>query len=75
MSGGWVLLVAAALMVMFAGIPRRHRHLQLTAVLGWVVVWLDNEIRGHWSDYLGVAIVAASLGVLALRCDRPTAPR
>ncbi|ONI85362.1 hypothetical protein ALI144C_13825 [Actinosynnema sp. ALI-1.44] len=60
--GAPVLVVAMLVMVSLALIPQR-RYLRVMAVLGWVVVWLDDQVSGHWSDWLGAAVVIACLGM------------
>ncbi|MFK0244094.1 hypothetical protein ACIQUM_05305 [Amycolatopsis azurea] len=71
------LLFALLFMVALGAIPRRYWYLQLPAVLGWVLVWIDSEFTGHWTDSLGVAITFLSLLWLALtgrRSGRRTGP-
>jgi hypothetical protein len=64
------LVLAMLFMVLLGAIPRRHWYVQLPAVLGWVLVWLDSEFTGHWTDVLGVAVTSLSLLWLALRGER-----
>ncbi|MFD5245638.1 hypothetical protein ACFWIW_13885 [Amycolatopsis sp. NPDC058340] len=52
---------ALLFMVLLGAIPRRYRYLRLPAVIGWIVVWIDGVLTGHWTDTLGVAITAFAL--------------
>lgn len=64
-------LVAAMLFMVLLGlVPRRYWYVQLPAVLGWVLVWVDCEFTGHWTDSLGVAVTGFSLLWLALTGER-----
>ncbi|KZB84763.1 hypothetical protein [Amycolatopsis regifaucium] len=65
-----VLVFALLFMALLAVIPRRYWCMQLPAVLGWVMVWIDSAFTGHWTDSLGVAITAFSLLWLALTGKR-----
>lgn len=60
-----VLAVALLVMVSFAAVPRRWWYAQLPAVLGWALVWFDNEVTGHWTDAAGLLVVVASTVVVA----------
>ncbi|WP_410585482.1 hypothetical protein [Amycolatopsis sp. lyj-108] len=60
------LVFALLFMVLLSVIPRRYWYLQLSAVLGWVLVWIDSAFTGHWTDSLGLAITVFSLLWLAL---------
>ncbi|MFI9457020.1 hypothetical protein [Amycolatopsis sp. NPDC052450] len=64
------LVLALLFMVLLGAIPRRYWYLQLPAVLGWVLVWIDSAFTGHWTDSLGVAITVFSLLWLALTGKR-----
>jgi hypothetical protein len=39
--------------------------LQLLAVLGWTVVWLDNQLTASWPDDVGLTVVAGSVAGIA----------
>lgn len=67
------LLAASLAMVLLALIPRRLWYVQLPAVLGWAAVWVDGHVTGHGLDVAGFAVVAVSLGALALRRGRSSA--
>ncbi|WP_340687880.1 hypothetical protein LCL61_17950 [Amycolatopsis coloradensis] len=69
------LVFAVLFMVLLGGIPRRYWYLQLPAVLGWVLVWVDSEFTGQWTDTLGLAITVFSLSWLALTGKRADPPR
>ena len=58
------LVWAALVMLSFCAIPRRHRYVRLSAVLGWALVWFDGGFAGHWSDSLGLAVTG--VGMLSL---------
>ncbi|GLZ28056.1 hypothetical protein Lesp02_02460 [Lentzea sp. NBRC 105346] len=62
---GWLVL-AALFMVALAFIPRRYWYIQLPAVLGWVLVWIDGQFTGHWTDSLGTSVTGLSLLWLAI---------
>ena len=51
-------------MICLAAIPRRLWYIQLPAVLGWTLVWLDNELSAALSDYLGLGVFLLSIGSL-----------
>ncbi|MFI6600282.1 hypothetical protein ACIBHX_28895 [Nonomuraea sp. NPDC050536] len=40
------LLLAALVMLAFVAIPRRLWYLQIPAILGWALVWVDNNSPG-----------------------------
>lgn len=54
-------------MVALALIPRRLWRVQLPAVLGWSLVWVDGQWANHWTDSLGLAVTGYSLLWLWLR--------
>jgi hypothetical protein len=64
------LVLAMLFMVVLGLIPRRYWYIQLPAVLGWVLVWVDGEFTGHWTDSLGIAVTAFSLLWLAMTGER-----
>ncbi len=64
------LVFALLFMVLLGTIPRRYWYVQLPAVLGWTLVWIDSEFTGHWTDSLGVTITGFSLLWLALTGER-----
>jgi uncharacterized membrane protein YjjB (DUF3815 family) len=64
------LVFALLFMVLLGAIPRRYWYVQLPAVLGWVLVWIDSAFTGHWTDSLGVTITIFSLLRLALTGQR-----
>nr|WP_157528195.1 hypothetical protein [Kibdelosporangium sp. MJ126-NF4] len=51
-------------MVAWALMPRRHRREQLTAVLSWALIWVDNAFTGHWTDWLGTATLFMAFGAI-----------
>lgn len=55
------LVLAAAVMVAFALIPRRLWYLRLPAVLGWALVWVDGAWANHWTDSVGLTVTGLSL--------------
>ena len=59
MSAGTVF--AVFFMVSLALIPRRLWRVQLPAVLGWALVWVDGEWANHWTDSVGLAVTGYSL--------------
>lgn len=56
-----LLVLAMLFMVLLGAIPRRYWYVQLSAVLGWVLVWVDGEFTGHWTDAVGLAVTGLSL--------------
>jgi hypothetical protein len=56
------LILAVLIMVSLAFIPRRYRLQQVLAVLGWAAIWVDNEITGHWLEWVGGTVMVAALG-------------
>lgn len=65
-----VLVGAMLVMVLLAGIPRRLWFVQLSAVLGWALVWVDGRISAHWPDVLGLVVTGASLSWWGLMWKR-----
>jgi NhaP-type Na+/H+ or K+/H+ antiporter len=62
-------------MAVLALIPRRWWFVQLPAVIGWAMVWTDNQITAQWLDITGLAVTATSmlvLGTLARRMASET---
>jgi hypothetical protein len=58
------LLPALLFMAVLALIPRRWWYIQLPAVIGWAVVWIDNQFTIQWLDITGLAVTATSMLVL-----------
>ncbi|RAS67340.1 hypothetical protein C8D87_103679 [Lentzea atacamensis] len=56
-----VLVLVMLSMVLLGAIPRRYWYVQLPAVLGWVLVWADSQLTGHWTDVLGLVVTGLSL--------------
>jgi hypothetical protein len=58
------MLVASVVMVLFALVPYRFRHVRLALVIGWAAVWSDGAPSGDWVDVSGVFVIVGALGVL-----------
>jgi hypothetical protein len=64
------LLPALLFMAVLALIPRRWWYIQLPAVIGWAVVWIDNQLTIQWLDITGLAVTATSMLVLGTLAGR-----
>jgi hypothetical protein len=56
--------------VVLALTTRRWWFVQLPAVIGWAVIWTDNQLTAQWVDTTGFAVTATSMLVLGLLAER-----